>query len=402
LGRATVAHFFMKFAFLCLVFLAFSSVLTAQSLRNFLYSSKTNYAFLYPEPENYAYDLQAFVHVGQRGQKVVMRFYALQDWATSDSVRITCAALYEPQAQVRQYFFPSKTLFQIDWELPQDTEPILEIELQQGEYLQKYRLTTAELLRRYEQQPQDSTDYSNSHSVLYPLYARLGDTLFCQMPCDTMGLCRVLYQKNADIGIAPPPMNESRSDSFRTTEQAYFRCEWVLPQKGFYTWQRQDLTAPVQYLIVVDADFPVPKQPNSLLEPLIYISSDDEYRRASDHAQPKAALDRFWLQLTEGDQEAARKKIRTFYRRVEMANRLFTSHTEGWKTDRGMIYIVMGAPTWVEKHPEHEIWTYSQQLIFRFDRLQWAENTYIYQLQRKRRFQTAWYRAVRFLRHSIE
>lgn len=56
-----------------------------------------------------------------------------------------------------------------------------------------------------------------------------------------------------------------------------------------------------------------------------------------------------------------------FYRRVDFANNYFTVNAmdkEGWKTDRGNIYIKYGPPTDVERHldelnlPPYEIWYY--------------------------------------------
>jgi hypothetical protein len=52
---------------------------------------------------------------------------------------------------------------------------------------------------------------------------------------------------------------------------------------------------------------------------------------------------------------------------VEIANYRFTSFKEGWKTDRGMIFIIFGAPDEVQVNGAQEIWGYKnprQQFYF--------------------------------------
>jgi len=53
-----------------------------------------------------------------------------------------------------------------------------------------------------------------------------------------------------------------------------------------------------------------------------------------------------------------------YYRRVEYANRNFSHYVDGWKTDMGMVYIYMGTPNNIERHPfeidskPYEVWEY--------------------------------------------
>ncbi len=50
--------------------------------------------------------------------------------------------------------------------------------------------------------------------------------------------------------------------------------------------------------------------------------------------------------------------------RIRYANDRFSSFTAGWKTDRGMVYVILGAPDEIERHPfevgskPYEIWSY--------------------------------------------
>ena len=103
--------------------------------------------------------------------------------------------------------------------------------------------------------------------------------------------------------------------------------------------------------------------PKDMVEALKYICNDDEYKKMLHVENKKLALDEFWLQIA-GDKERARVLIKTYYARVRNANTYFTSYLEGWKSDRGMIYIVFGAPTHVAKSAFSEIWTYGESNNF--------------------------------------
>ena len=53
-----------------------------------------------------------------------------------------------------------------------------------------------------------------------------------------------------------------------------------------------------------------------------------------------------------------------YYRRVDFSNANFGTMQQGWQSDRGMVYIILGAPNDIERHPfesdgkPYEIWTY--------------------------------------------
>ncbi|HEX2975225.1 MAG TPA: GWxTD domain-containing protein, partial [Bacteroidales bacterium] len=73
--------------------------------------------------------------------------------------------------------------------------------------------------------------------------------------------------------------------------------------------------------------------------------------------KPKAALDEFWIKCG-GNIDKSRELIRIYYTRVLYSNYYFTSYREGWRTERGMIYIVYGPPDKVYKSPQGESWGY--------------------------------------------
>lgn len=99
---------------------------------------------------------------------------------------------------------------------------------------------------------------------------------------------------------------------------------------------------------------------DGLIDALAYIAYPREQAHIREGATPqerRARFDAFWGALVPERREAA-NLLRQYYERVEEANRLFTSHKEGWKTDRGMVYVVLGAPVYVERTIEGEVWHY--------------------------------------------
>lgn len=104
-------------------------------------------------------------------------------------------------------------------------------------------------------------------------------------------------------------------------------------------------------------DFPRLKNADDMLGPLIYLTSSAEFRDLRLKPNRKLAIDNYWLNIA-GNIDDAREMIRVYYNRVLFSNLYFSSYKEGWKTDRGMVYIIFGTPDLLEKNPDEEIWIY--------------------------------------------
>ena len=145
-------------------------------------------------------------------------------------------------------------------------------------------------------------------------------------------------------------------------------------------------------------NFPDLKTPKELFEPLRYITSSSEYKKMRNSNSKKLVIDKFWLNLT-GNANRARELIRIYYTRVKLANIYFTSYKEGWKTDRGMIFTVFGAPTIVYKSDKYEKWIYGKNqtnagLIFLFEKTNKHFSNNEFFLHRNEVYKTTWYQAV--------
>jgi GWxTD domain-containing protein len=131
----------------------------------------------------------------------------------------------------------------------------------------------------------------------------------------------------------------------------------MFPRKGIYFFTTGRKNNEGFSLFNFGTEFPSVNDPVSMIEPLAYLASEDEMAELKSDPRPKIALDNFWVKCG-GNIEKARELIRIFYTRVLYANYYFTSFKEGWRTDRGMIYIIYGPPDKLYKSNEEESWGY--------------------------------------------
>ncbi|MFL5728380.1 MAG: GWxTD domain-containing protein [Cytophagaceae bacterium] len=168
---------------------------------------------------------------------------------------------------------------------------------------------------------------------------------------------------------------------------------FTFPSPGFYFLSAPESQAGFS-LLAVDNKFPRLTRPEEMIGPLAYITTAREYARMKESLTPKFTLDSFWLSIG-GSEEYSKKLIKTYYQKVEYANRSFTSYKEGWKTDRGMIYIVFGKPDAVYRHNDQEEWDYENvnenSLTFSFrKRNDLYSNDDDYELVRKPVYEAYW------------
>ena len=114
-------------------------------------------------------------------------------------------------------------------------------------------------------------------------------------------------------------------------------------------------------LAVMDRGFPRPSTLDEVIGPLVYIarkSELDTLRGAATSDEKHRRFDSFWLSLG-GSHQASANLIKQYYTRVEEANLYFSSFKEGWQTDRGMVYVILGPPLSVQSGLNAEVWRYS-------------------------------------------
>ena len=171
-----------------------------------------------------------------------------------------------------------------------------------------------------------------------------------------------------------------------------------LEKEGYYIFtSRKDNKGGFTVCRFMD-DYPKVTTPLALLEPLRYITTKKEYTTLQNSTHLKASIDSFWI-ATAGSQERARELISAYYGRVEIVNTHFSTYKEGWKTDRGMVYIIYGEPQNVYRSPERETWVYGTDnsgntLNFTFDRMTISGFQNDFELQRNQVYNVSWITAV--------
>ena len=152
-------------------------------------------------------------------------------------------------------------------------------------------------------------------------------------------------------------------------------------------------------------EYPRITQIEQMIGPLRYITTKQEYSEMVLKENKKLAVDDFWLKIT-GTTERGKKVIKKFYNRVHMANKYFSSYLEGWKSDRGMIYIIYGSPDVVYKNNFSESWIYGEEgnlisLNFTFVKVNNLFTDNDFSLDRSPIYKNSWYLAVDAWRQGI-
>lgn len=171
-----------------------------------------------------------------------------------------------------------------------------------------------------------------------------------------------------EFPLALPPFLEDTETNFDYGADSVFTVDLAdgrtgllqFHDEGFYHFQVDSNLRGGFTIFRFKKGFPAVITPEQMLEPLRYITTLAEYEQIENAVDLKLSVDNFWLE-NSGNPTRARAMIQKFYGRVEEANRYFTSYHEGWKTDRGLIYIVYGPPRIVYRGENTEEWLYGEQ-----------------------------------------
>jgi GWxTD domain-containing protein len=99
-----------------------------------------------------------------------------------------------------------------------------------------------------------------------------------------------------------------------------------------------------------------------------YISTNpevDKYKALSTEAAKREFIYNFWKARDENPSDDRNETYFNYTKRVSDSNGRFTAlGKDGWKTDRGRVFIIYGEPSEIERHPNetdarpYEIWKY--------------------------------------------
>lgn len=103
------------------------------------------------------------------------------------------------------------------------------------------------------------------------------------------------------------------------------------------------------------------------IEQMVYIATNSDIDFIEDGDTYEERLQRYidyWKSKDPSPQTEENEVLSEYYRRVGYANENFDSYYDGWRSDMGMIYITLGPPSYVERHPfdynskPYEVWDY--------------------------------------------
>jgi GWxTD domain-containing protein len=171
-----------------------------------------------------------------------------------------------------------------------------------------------------------------------------------------------------------------------------------LDQIGYYFFQSDTAASTGLLIKTIHESFPKVKDWDEMVQMVTYISTRKEHQTLLAATDKKKALDEYWITITRNP-EIAKELIREYFRQIEFANILFTDFKEGWKTDRGMVYTVMGPPQEVYFYLDKEVWTYggvdeSSKIKLTFARTKTILTPHFYTLNRSRAYQPIWFKNI--------
>ncbi len=214
-----------------------------------------------------------------------------------------------------------------------------------------------------------------------------------------------------EFGPALPPFSTKQSDPLKYKPDSIFelkadeeRFRLTMPERGFYHLKAEPVLLQGLTLFTYDESFPGVSDNEEMIHCARYIMSREEYERCLNSPDKKKAIDDFWLGLG-GSVERARELLRRYYNRVKVANRQYSSYAEGWKSDRGMIYIVFGQPVNIYKSRKDEVWVYGNEsnpatLRFVFNKTENPFTDNDYMMERSQFYKEPWHSAVDFWRQG--
>jgi GWxTD domain-containing protein len=199
-----------------------------------------------------------------------------------------------------------------------------------------------------------------------------------------------------DIGI--------KADSIFAVQLSINQLMLTMPEKGFYHVVFDPKGEEGVNLFTYDDYFPGVGTSNEMIDCTRYIMSKEEFEACKSAEDQKACIDRFWLNIA-GSNERARELLKRYYGRVKEANKNYTSFTQGWKTDRGMVFIIFGSPTNIYRSKKDEIWVYGNEanpngLRFVFNKKVSPYSNKHFVMERSQFYKDNWYTAVEMWRQG--
>jgi GWxTD domain-containing protein len=119
------------------------------------------------------------------------------------------------------------------------------------------------------------------------------------------------------------------------------------------------------------------KDLDEAIDEMLYIAADDDLdyiKEGKTKAEKEKRFMKFWKDNDPTPNTPKNELMVAYYNRVKIANERYSQYyKKGWKTDMGMVYIIYGEPSSIERHlysdyeKPYELWEYydlNKRLIF--------------------------------------
>ena len=202
--------------------------------------------------------------------------------------------------------------------------------------------------------------------------------------------------------VAHPPFyeNETNEPSINPLDTLYGTNEgevFEFYNEGYYTIKASSHPELHYKILVTDEYFPYFGDYLALVQPLIYVSTTDEYKELRRPDDTRKAFEEFVSNTLSSNERVAKDFVKYYYRRIRKSARLFTEDRAGWKSDRGMVYQIFGNPIQVFRNENTELWVFPSEeggrIRFIFDIIQ-EDGITKYKLIRGKRYKETWMYAV--------
>ena len=103
------------------------------------------------------------------------------------------------------------------------------------------------------------------------------------------------------------------------------------------------------------------------IDQLVYIANPSEIEymeNGKDEGEKTKRFIEYWKTKDPSPGNEENEVFQEYFGRVNFANEQFSHYVEGWRSDRGMVFIILGSPNNVDRHPfeydskPYEIWEY--------------------------------------------
>ena len=124
-------------------------------------------------------------------------------------------------------------------------------------------------------------------------------------------------------------------------------------------------------------DFPIAiKDIDVAISQLQYVATSEEMdklKEAKTTAEKEKMFIEFWKKKDPSPATPRNELMIEYYNRIKIANERYSHYNEGWRSDMGMVFIIYGNPSNIDRHPyenqtkPYEVWDYydiNRQFVF--------------------------------------